>query len=331
MAALASREDRPSPEQRIVRRAAGLAFAMTALATAVALLSRLHWFAELFSHFRLYYLMIQALLLVHFLHGRAWLLVVATVLLAVPNARYVAPYVAPMLIHPGEAAVPDAPARIVSMNLAYSNRDYGRARDYIAARDPDLLALAEYTPAWARELARVTAVYPYRHERAEEGAFGLAVFSRLPLAGVEWLDISDEGGANLRAAVSISGRTVRLYALHLYPPTSPVLARARNRQLEILGRELAAESMPRLVVGDLNLTPFSPYFTDFLRRTGLKDRRRPGGLHITWPTTGAPLWIPIDHCLADAGTPVTGVRRGPDFGSDHYPLEITVGFAPGQQ
>ena len=97
----------------------------------------------------------------------------------------------------------------------------------------------------------------------------------------------------------------------------------RNRQLDELARLVVSREWV-LVIGDLNVTPFSPYFRRLLDRSGLVDARQPQGIHVTWPAYPIPLWIPIDHGLASPGLPVTDVRRGPDVGADHYPLEITI-------
>jgi len=114
-------------------------------------------------------------------------------------------------------------------------------------------------------------------------------------------------------------------------PPAPMAAAARNRQLAALAALLGqppdatnSGRVQRLLIGDLNLTPFSPYFSDLLTQTGMEDARRVYGYHGTWPTWMLPLQIAIDHCIAEPGLGVTRVARGPAIGSDHYPLEITV-------
>ena len=133
------------------------------------------------------------------------------------------------------------------------------------------------------------------------------------------------------ATVALPGGNVQLVAVHLVSPTGPGRGALRNRQLATLAELLgppavtgAAARTPRLLVGDMNLTPFSPYFTDFLAQTGMEDARRVHGLHGTWPTWVPPLQIAIDHCIADPGLDVARVARGPTVGSDHYPLEVTL-------
>ena len=129
---------------------------------------------------------------------------------------------------------------------------------------------------------------------------------------------------NLRATIERGGERISLYAVHLHPPVSIEWANWREMELAGLAEYLEEGPEPRVVVGDLNLTPFSPVFGDFLARTGLDDARRAQGIHVTWPTYPLPVWIPIDHCLADAALPIISVHRGPDVGSDHYPLEVTI-------
>jgi len=74
----------------------------------------------------------------------------------------------------------------------------------------------------------------------------------------------------------------------------------------------------------MNITPFSPLFGDLLNTASIEDARQPQGVYVTWPTYPLPIWIPIDHCLADPVVGVTTVNLGPKVGSDHYPLEITI-------
>jgi endonuclease/exonuclease/phosphatase family metal-dependent hydrolase len=117
-----------------------------------------------------------------------------------------------------------------------------------------------------------------------------------------------------------------VYAIHLASPPSRRQAAQRIRQLDALGALLrdADPAVPLVVAGDFNLTPFSPYFGDLLQPTGLRDARRPFGLHATWPAWPLPLWIPIDHCLVGARTRAVRVATGPTTGSDHWPLECDL-------
>lgn len=312
----------PRRPRRLARPLLWILCVGSSCASLIALAGEWHWFAELFTHFRLYYLLAQGLLIIVFLNTRRYAWLVATVMLAVPNAWYVGPYIAPLLV----GARMDADARpgpqILTLNLSATNLETRPAIDYIRRQQPDLVVLSEYTPAWHAAMHDELNDWPYRIVRPREGFFGMAVYSRDAFRRAEQLDFGVPGSENLR--VELAKQDITLYAVHFVPPVSPQFAAERDRQLAALARELAGARRPRLVTGDLNLTPFSPYFPRLLAASGLHDARRAQGLHVTWPAMPLPLWIPIDHVLADPEAGVIDVRTGPDIGSDHWPLEITL-------
>ena len=290
-----------------------------------ALASRWHWFAELFSHYRLYYLLAQAVLVMVFLNTRRYGWLAATVLLALPNAWYVGPYLLPLLPRAADAQAATQTPQIIALNLGYRNEAHERVLGYLANRQADLLVFSEYTSEWDAALGPVLVEYPHRLLRPRPDPFGMAVYSRSPLLGAQKLDLGTSKNAeNFQLGAAVAGRQFEVFALHLFPPTSAARAAQRLEQLRRLTERLIAAPSPRLVIGDLNLTPFSPHFSALLEGSQLLDARRRQGLHITWPSLPLPLWIPIDHCLADPGSGVVDVRVGPAVGSDHYPLEIVL-------
>ena len=299
--------------------------ASVSLASLIALASRWNWVAELFSHFRLHYLLAQGVLFIVFLNTRRYLWLLATVLLALPNAWYVMPYLLPLVTAPAVAATADAHPQIVTVNLNFRLRSPAKVIDYLQQTQAEVLVLSEYTPAWAGVLEPALSAWPHRLTRPRTDPFGLAVFSRRPFVSSQELLLGASGSENLRLVLPLAGREIELYAVHLFPPTSPGRAAARNEQLSSLTELLAqASEHPRLVTGDFNLSPYSPYFSALLQASGLRDARQKQGLHITWPASPLPLWIAIDHCLADPAAGVSQVKTGPDIGSDHFPLEIST-------
>ena len=79
---------------------------------------------------------------------------------------------------------------------------------------------------------------------------------------------------------------------------------------------------PVLLLGDMNLTPWSPAFADLLQQTGLRDGRLGFGLLPTWPARWGVLGIPIDHALISPAVTIHQMEIGRDVGSDHRPLVI---------
>lgn len=287
----------------------------------------MHWLLELFSHFPLQYLALQALAAGLCLALRRWVPGVVVLLAAVPNLVAIASYL-PGLLQSTTLAVtagaPTAPAvELIAYNLRYSNDDPAATRAYLDRRSPDLLVLSEFTPRWHEFLQELELRYPYFAVRPRWNPWGIAVYSKYPLGEIENLDLGDDQSSHLRVLVNLPGGPLEVYAVHLVSPSSSVQAGRRNTQLRKLAALIAAadSSLPKIVAGDFNATPYSPLFQDLLRDSGLRDGRQAFGLQVTWPAWPVPLWIPIDHCLASAGVVVTRVAIGPRTGSDHWPLE----------
>jgi endonuclease/exonuclease/phosphatase (EEP) superfamily protein YafD len=96
------------------------------------------------------------------------------------------------------------------------------------------------------------------------------------------------------------------------------------RQLEQLAGIAATAAEPLLVVGDFNLTPFSPRFANFLDAAGLRDALAGRGPSITWPSYFPLLGIAIDHCLLGPDWDSIAHRRQPNYGSDHYAIVVDL-------
>ena len=100
----------------------------------------------------------------------------------------------------------------------------------------------------------------------------------------------------------------------------------RNDQLNEITKFTSKITTPIFLLGDLNLTPWSPYFGRFLKETKLHNSARGRGLQPTWPTYFYPLRIPIDHCLYSPEISVIKRQVCSDIGSDHLPLYVEFGL-----
>jgi len=315
---------------RLISRLTILAVVLTTLATAAASGARISWFLELFTHFAVQYLVLLTLATVVCVALRLWRWALLALVAAVPNVVTVAPYLPGMVTAPAPAPVAAMPISLIAMNLLYRRKDTAATLAYLEQQSADLLILSEVTPHWREKLRELERIYPYSAIRTRLNPWGIAVYSKFPLAAVEDLDLGDSLTSHLRVVVQLRGRVAEVYAVHLVSPSGPKQARQRNTQFRLLAERLAAADpdVPRIVAGDFNSTPFSPYFQDLLRDARLEDARRPFGLQISWPTWPVPLWIPIDHCLISNGIGVTRVAAGASTGSDHRPVECTFSLSP---
>jgi endonuclease/exonuclease/phosphatase (EEP) superfamily protein YafD len=321
----------PNAARRLLAILATLALVASACATVLALFARHGWVPELATHFRLQYLLLLLLLGAGFALTRRPRHALLAVALMVPNAWSVAPYLLPVVVTPSLAAPTGQDVSIVSLNLSYRNREYAAVRDYLRASRADVLVLSELTPEWVAELREITTEFPHWIAVDRSSPWGLGVFSRYPLREASTTDLGVDGSVNVVAMVAFPAGEVQLVGVHLASPTTANRATQRNGQLDRLAALLGppraggtADAPPRMLVGDMNVTPYSPYFGDLLERTGMVDARRQQGPTATWPSRVMPAQIAIDHCLADPAVAIASVRRGPIVGSDHYPLEILL-------
>jgi endonuclease/exonuclease/phosphatase (EEP) superfamily protein YafD len=124
------------------------------------------------------------------------------------------------------------------------------------------------------------------------------------------------------ARLEVDGQELTVIGTHPPPPRGQKGSVYRNQQLAALARYVNSINGPLLLCGDFNISPWSPYFRQLLRDSGLLDSERGFGLHPTWPVDRPLLRVPIDHCLISPQIQVTSRRVGPYTGSDHFPVII---------
>jgi endonuclease/exonuclease/phosphatase (EEP) superfamily protein YafD len=289
-------------------------------ATLAALAAEAWWGFELFTHFRLHYvaLLLPLAAALAMLGRRRFAAVLA--LAAVANVWPLLPYL------PGapsaHAVAGKATLELMAVNVEWKNGSSERLLEMIRAESPDAVLVVEYTHDWAERLAPIFGEYPHRVLLPAEHAFGLALLSRLPLRDVRPFKL--ESTDAIDALIVAPGGDLRLIGVHLRPPTAAAWAAERARQLDALAVLVKEAEGPLAIAGDFNLTPYSPYFMDWLRRTGLRDARAGSGFGFSWPTFLPVLGIPIDHCIVSPELGVAAFRRLPAFGSDHYPIVVEL-------
>lgn len=315
----------------MLSRLAILVIVATTLTTIGSLGARAGWLLELLSHFPAQYLVAQVAAAAVCLGLRLWPWLALVLLAAVPNVIAIAPYLPGLVLAPASSVTTNAPVNLVAFNLLYTREDPTLALAFLEKQSADILVLSEFTPRWRKGLRLLERTYPYFALRNRWNQWGVAVYSKYPFEDVQDLDLGDNQSSHLRIRLQLPGGPAEVYAVHLASPLSPRHAAQRNTQFRRLAAHIAAAdpALPRIVAGDFNSTPFSPVFRDLLRDTGLRDGRRPFGLHYTWPAVPVPvpLWMAIDHCLVSDGVVVTRVARGPPAGSDHLPLECVFSLS----
>ena len=288
--------------------------------TVLAWGARWGWPIELACHFRVQYAWVLGVSAACFAVGRRPLAAAIAGAAAAINLGYILPLyrrdAAPT--HPGVSC------RIFLANLLAANSSHALLQRAIRAADPDLVILEEFTQEWLAALGDVAADYPHSEAVILERGFGIIIFSRLPFtqAGVKYLE--DAGPPPVIARVRVGDTHLTVIATHPLSPTTPRRFHYRNQQLLQLTPLVLAQREPVVVVGDLNMTSWSPAFQEFLRRTKLRNSCRGFGVQPSWPVWVPPLRIPLDHCLVSSDIVVRKRRLGPHVGSDHLPVIVDI-------
>lgn len=292
------------------------------LASTVPLAARVWWIAELVSHFRLQLLIaltVLGILLAAARRARWWLAIAPAMAL---NVVPLAPYLAGA----GLTAAESAGLEVMTVNVQWNNRRDAEILEIAEREAPDVLLVVEFTPWWNERLEALHARYPHRVLIPREDAWGLALLSRHPIESARERRL--ESAPVIDARVAMPAGPVRVLGVHLRAPTSAANAAQRNRQLDLLADMTAAPrgapDEPLLVLGDFNVSPYSPFFGDWIARTGLRDTLLGQGPRMTWPSFFPLLGVPIDHCIVSADFDVVRREHFGGFGSDHYGVLVEL-------
>jgi endonuclease/exonuclease/phosphatase (EEP) superfamily protein YafD len=278
----------------------------------------LWWVLELFAHFRVQYILLAlvlAALAISLQKPRVALFLGVTAAL---NAWPVLPYL------PNRSQPPQSGYRfdVLNINVNARNSDYTAIAEAIRAADTDLVAVIELTPGLDRALGAAVDLYPFRFSASADNNFGIGILSRYPLISAS--GFSTGPTTAIDSVVQLPTGPIRLIATHLFPPMGQAMARIRNRQLDQLASYAAQVEGPLLICGDFNLTPYSPYFARFAAAAQLRDVRQSQGINFSWPSFMPLAGIPIDHCFIRGPLAVESVERLDRFGSDHYPVNVSL-------
>jgi len=299
------------------------AAAITVVFSIATLANSLHRFLELFSHFRLQYLVVAFVIAAIFaaLRHRRWAMLMLAV--TVVNTIPVAPWYLDGADRPVEF---DEKIHILFANVKSGNAKTQTMLRLIESENPDLIVLQEITETWATAMTTVKYGYPYHHIIPRHDNFGIAVYSRQPLLSVDVLSSPPLDLPSLLVQQRVGDTTVSYVTTHPIPPLGKSGFDARNEQLADIGVRVAALDGPAVLIGDLNTAVWGHHYKKLIADTGLTNASVGFGIIPTWPRQLPFAMIPIDQCLVTDDFAVLDIRSGPAIGSDHLPLIVTLGL-----
>jgi endonuclease/exonuclease/phosphatase (EEP) superfamily protein YafD len=291
------------------------------MATLLGFLGQFSWFLDLFSHFRVQYLLGLLALGVLFAAARRHKAAVIFLIVACINAGVVLP----LYVGRSSTSVADqgVAVRVMLLNVNTQLGDPERVKQAIQNADPDIIVLEEISFRWVKDLIWLSGAYPNSCIQPRSDNFGIGIFSKYPLEDSEVVIIGDAQVPSIVTTVNVSHTKLTVVATHPLPPSGVAYSRWRDDQLDKLPDHIR-EKCPAILVGDLNATPWSYHFRRLLKRSGLNDSTKGWGVQPSWSSHSPIFRIPIDHCLHSPDVSVVGRQIGDYVGSDHYPLIVDL-------
>lgn len=207
---------------------------------------------------------------------------------------------------------------LVSVNAFTANSDPAALAQRLGRLRPDVLLVAELTPAIARALDGEAALDGLDSRMVEEriDGFGAGVYSRFPLVDRSYPTVA--GIPMPMATVEVGGRSLRLMAVHTLNALSDIAFFRRG--LSDIGAIAARLPRPAVVAGDFNASHQHRAYRGMLGRSGLRDSHASigRGLATTWPVgRRIPPFALLDHVLVSPDIRVLAIRELDVPGSDH--------------
>ena len=227
-----------------------------------------------------------------------------------------------------QASEPTKPLSIASWNVFIQNNEFKVIEKTIESLDADVIVLIEVTPEHRKGLMALSKMYPYSKWSPRPNTQGLAILSRIP--GIEFREriLGKSQMLSLEAVIpagAYADEPIRLLGVHTASPNQNGRFRVRDEQLLEIAAWVKKSNLESIVIGDLNITPWSDGFEQLTASTGLVDTRRYRGFFASWPCGLGVVGIPIDHALVTPGLAVIDRESGfPTIDSDHQWIRATL-------
>ena len=189
--------------------------------------------------------------------------------------------------------------------------------------DADIVCLLEVDETWRASLEPLRVKYPHRVEEMNEGYFGIACYTRLPLKSSEVRRFTIWALPTVLLNLDHLGRPLTVIATHPMPPMGGLKAQQWRSQLSHISSIAASIDGEVILAGDLNATPWCEGMRLLCEKSGLRFH----SVDPVWtPTWGLklPMMIPIDHVLVNGGLSVQKRVIGPEMGSDHRSVTVEI-------
>lgn len=280
------------------------------LAQTSALLGRTWWFFELFTHYTVYYALLGTVLLISSIPLHRWKTALLLTIMISINLATFSPYLTTQ--NPTSSTPDNETISILSQNFFFKNTNFDEIQTLLQENNPDIFIIHEAGPQWNAAIENFKAAYPYIQITKETGIQGILLGSKNPGTFLE-IPLGNKFGLEFIP----DNQSYRVLAVHPFAPITQTYAEERNAQFADITNYINSSTIPTLVVGDFNCTPWSPFFQDLLSNANLKDTRLGFGIVPTWQAHNFLFQLPIDFILATPQFHTTSFQTTTKTSADH--------------
>jgi len=201
----------------------------------------------------------------------------------------------------------------------------------------DVLAMQEFEPGFYLNLEELKGEFeylPYSSINLDEGAIGMAIFSKYPILKSEKIHFKETGNGALWADINVKGDTMRFICTHLQTTSyysafgrgasylikkMGINYKKRAEQVKIIRNLIDTTKYPVVVFGDFNDTPCG-YVYSTIKGNDMDDCFSKANFQLG----GTYLWtfglLRIDYILHDKFFKTLSYKRIRTDLSDHRPI-----------
>ena len=294
------------------------------LASVIVVLFSQWWLFDLFTHFRIQYVLFGFLLLPVVLWLKKYVVasIVATAVLF--HSVAVWPYLQSNQAIAGDVAAPHL--TIMFANIYYRAPDLTKIEAVIDRHNPDTIILAELKKSDFETLQdQVSDSYPVSHFEEGYGAYDLSFFSKTEPTSFQVIQFTEDNPSYV-IEYDRDGQPLEIVAIHPHSPIGFEPTKSRDEELIAAFAYAANLRQPTVVIGDFNSSQFSPKFQRLLKENRFVDTQLEFGIQPSWHAGYLPLFrIPIDQVVVNDQVKVYNRFLGEPTGSDHLPILVEVG------
>ena len=202
-------------------------------------------------------------------------------------------------------------------------KDLENLRELILIENPDIIQLQEVTPKINEKLEFLESIFPYSNEINKfQDTSNNIILSKYPIK-----KNANKVHDSILTKILIDETELNFLGIHLYSGLNQQRFNLAKQQMLIINNLIQDIDENIILIGDLNMTPVSKRFINFLKETNLYTYTSFLNPTFTWPAyLPKYLGVQIDHVLFSENFKMIRKKTANRLGSDHRPLIVDLIF-----